>query len=84
MKLVLDFTPLEARQFFGLPDVQPLQAAAMAKIEERIMAEAARFSAEGLLKSWVSGNAQGADWVRDALGTFLSSSNQRNKSNDAS
>lgn len=48
------------------------------------MAEAARFSAEGLLKSWVSGNAQGADWVRDALGTFLSSSNQRNKSNVAS
>ena len=84
MKLILDFTPLEARQFLGLPDVQPLQAAAMAKIEERIMAEADRFSAEGLVKSWVSGNTQGADWVRDALGALLSSSNRRDKGKDAS
>ncbi len=28
-----DFTPQEARQFFGMPDVQPLQATILAEVE---------------------------------------------------
>ena len=43
----IDCTPLEARQFMGLPDVQPMQAAVMAEMEKRVMAEAAKFSPEG-------------------------------------
>ena len=34
----IDCTPVEARQFMGLPDVQPMQAAVMAEIEKRVMA----------------------------------------------
>ena len=48
----VDCTPLEARQFMGLPDVQPVQAAAMAELEKRILAEMERLSPEGLLRSW--------------------------------
>ena len=36
----VDCTPLEARQFMGLPDVEPMQKAAMAEIEKRMMVEA--------------------------------------------
>ena len=42
----VDCTPLEARQFMGLPDVEPMQKAAMAEIEKRMMAELERFSPE--------------------------------------
>ena len=35
----IDCTPLEARQFFGLPDVQPMQAALLAQMEKQLMAE---------------------------------------------
>ena len=55
MKITVDIdcTPAEARQFMGLPDVQPLQKAAMAEIERRMMSELERFSPEALLKAWM-------------------------------
>jgi hypothetical protein len=64
----VDCTPLEARQFFGLPDVQPMQEAILAEMEKRLMAETAKFSPEGLMRAWFSGSAQGAEWFRDVLG----------------
>ena len=48
----VDMTPLEARQFMGLPDVQPMQAAAMKEMERRIMTELDRISPEGLMRTW--------------------------------
>lgn len=72
----VDCTPAEARQFFGLPDVEPMQRAIMAEMEKNVMKEAQRFSPEALMQNWFSGMPQGADWVRDmftkvlAAGTF--------------
>jgi Family of unknown function (DUF6489) len=66
----IDCTPLEARQYFGLPDVQPVQAAMLAEMEKRIIAEAEKLSPEGLMKAWFSNSAQGSDWFRDVLRGF--------------
>jgi hypothetical protein len=33
----IDCTPLEARQFFGLPDVAPMQTAVMDKLPESLL-----------------------------------------------
>ena len=54
MKISVDIecTPIEARQFLGLPNVEPIQNAAMAHIEKQILNEMERFSPEALLKSW--------------------------------
>jgi hypothetical protein len=54
MKISVDIecTPIEARQFLGLPNVEPIQNAAMAHIEKRILNEMERFSPEAFLKSW--------------------------------
>ena len=53
-RLEIDCTPLEARQFFGLPDVQPLQATLMAEVEKKMLSEMERFSPESVLKVWLS------------------------------
>ena len=37
-KLDIDCTPAEARAFFGLPDVKPLQEALMPEVEQRLRA----------------------------------------------
>ena len=50
----VDCSPEEARQFMGLPDVQPMQTAVMAEMEKRVLAEMDRFSPEAVLKSWMS------------------------------
>jgi hypothetical protein len=63
----IDCTPLEARQFMGLPDVQPMQAAVMAEIEKRMMAETAKFSPEGFMRAWFSGGEQSAEWLREQM-----------------
>ena len=63
MKVTIDIdcTPLEARQFFGLPDVQPMQAAVLAEMERRTLAEMEKFTPENLLQTWFSTGQQGAD-----------------------
>ena len=35
----VDCTPAEAREFLGLPDLRPLQAAWLAEVEKRLVAD---------------------------------------------
>jgi len=63
MKVIVEIecTPAEARQFFGLPNVEPMQAAMMTKLEKRMSEEVDRFSTEALMKSWLSLFPQNAE-----------------------
>ncbi|MFH5923023.1 DUF6489 family protein [Roseomonas xinghualingensis] len=49
----IDCTAEEARQFFGLPDVKPMQDAAMAKISQQMTDAVANLTPEALLKTWL-------------------------------
>jgi hypothetical protein len=55
MKVHVDIecTPEEARAFFGLPDVQPVQAAVMKELESRLMSGMQAMDPETLMKTWV-------------------------------
>jgi hypothetical protein len=55
MKVHVDIecTPEEARAFFGLPDVQPVQAAVMKELETRLMSGMQAMDPETLMKTWV-------------------------------
>ncbi|HEX4766441.1 MAG TPA: DUF6489 family protein [Lichenihabitans sp.] len=66
-KIEIECTPLEARQFFGLPDVQPLQAKVMAEVEAKMLAEMERFSPDSILKSWLSIFSQTPEQMQAAL-----------------
>jgi hypothetical protein len=63
----VDCTPQEARQFMGLPDVEPMQKAAMAEIEKRMMTELERFSPEALFKAWLPIAGMNAEWFQELL-----------------
>ena len=54
MTVEIDCTPQEARTLAGLPDLEPLQAAVLARIEERVMDATSKMSAEGIVKTWFS------------------------------
>ena len=49
----IDCTPLEARQFFGLPDVQPMQTAVMEKLQNQMLDNIQKVSPEALMQSWL-------------------------------
>ena len=69
----INLTPAEVRQMMGLPDVQRLQDAALAKMQDRIMARAETFSADGLMDAWFGTKANAAmDAFRDVVGGTLS------------
>lgn len=63
----VDCTPLEARQFMGLPDVEPMQKAALAEIEKRMMAELERYSPEALYRAWLPIAGKNAEWFQEFL-----------------
>ena len=44
VNIEIECTAVEARQFFGLPNVEPMQAAVMQQLEKRILADIDRFS----------------------------------------
>ncbi len=67
----VDCTPAEARQFLGLPDVEPMQKAMMAEMEKNVMKEAGRFAPEALMQAWFAGMPQGVDWFRDMMGKMM-------------
>jgi hypothetical protein len=48
----IDCTPLEAREFLGLPDVQPMQTAIAEKLQAKMMASLESLSPEGLMQNW--------------------------------
>jgi hypothetical protein len=52
VNIEIDCTPLEARQFFGLPDVAPMQTAVMDKLQQQVMSNIEKVSPESLLQSW--------------------------------
>ena len=67
----IDCTPDEARQFMGLPDVKPLQAAVLAELEEQMVASVGALSPEAMLKSWFGAMPQNADQLQKLFSNFL-------------
>jgi hypothetical protein len=66
MKLHFDVecTPEEARAFFGLPDVQPMQQALLKDVEERIRQAMQAADPEALFKTWFPAGAQGFEQLQ--------------------
>ena len=57
----IECTPAEARTFFGLPDVQPIQAAVLDRLQERMVSEIDGFSPEALVNQWLSAFPQNVE-----------------------
>ena len=67
----IECTPAEARAFFGLPDVQPIQAAMMERLQERMVSEIDRFSPEALVNQWLSAFPQNVERMQDMFANMF-------------
>jgi hypothetical protein len=65
VKLDIECTPEEARAFFGLPDVKPLQEALMPEVEERLRATLKAMDPEAMLKSWLPATLKGFEQLQE-------------------
>ena len=66
----IDCTPQEARQFFGLPDLQPMQTAVMDKLQHQMMANIEKVSPEALMQSWFTFDPKVAERFQDMFATM--------------
>jgi hypothetical protein len=66
----IDCTPLEARQFFGLPDVSPMQVAVMEKLQQQMMANIETVTPEALMKTWFTFDPKLAERFQDMFVTM--------------
>lgn len=54
----IDCTPVEARTFFGLPDVTGLNEKLVAEMSKRLEANAAMLQPEELMRTWMTFGGQ--------------------------
>ena len=69
MKITIDIdcTPQEARAFFGLPNVEPIQDAVLAKAQERLTEYLEARDPEALLKLWFPAGLQELGQMQERL-----------------
>ena len=67
----IDCTPLEARQFFGLPDIMPMQAAVMDKLQQQMMSNIEKITPEALMQSWFTFDPKLAERFQDLFVTMM-------------
>jgi Family of unknown function (DUF6489) len=67
IKIDIDCTPQEMRSFFGLPDVEPMQQALLAKAQARLAEHLEARDPEALLKLWFPGGLQELGQMQERL-----------------
>src|SRR3954454_13969104 len=67
----IECTPAEARAFFGLPDVQPMQAVMMDRLQERMVREIYCFSPEALVNQWLATLPQNVERMQDLFANMF-------------
>ena len=65
-------TPEEARAFFGLPDLKPMQDRVLGQIEERLRAGLDSMNPELVFKTWLPASMQGVEQMQQLQQAFWS------------
>ena len=68
----IDCTPEEARAFFGLPDVAPMQEKLMKEVEERTLAAMRSMEPDALMKTWLPASMQGFESLQKMFWSAMS------------
>jgi Family of unknown function (DUF6489) len=67
IKLDIDCTADEARKFFGLPEVQPLQEALLKEVQERMTATIRAMDAKTMIEMWLPATLKGFEQLQQAF-----------------
>jgi hypothetical protein len=72
VNVTVDCTPEEARAFFGLPDLKPMQERVLAEIEQRLRSGLDAMSPEAVFKTWIPASMQGVEQMQQLQQAFWS------------
>ncbi len=75
----IDCTPEEARTFFGLPEVKPLQDALMKEMEERMRQSLAGMDTDTLWRTWFPAGVQGMEQLQKMFWQQFTRGSEKNE-----
>jgi hypothetical protein len=75
----VDCTPEELREFFGLPDVKPMQEQLLKEMEERMRAGLTALEPEAMLKTWLPAGLQGFEKLQEMFLSQMGGAGSRKK-----
>jgi hypothetical protein len=64
ISLDIDCSPEEARKFFGLPEIQPLQEALLKEMQEQMTANIKAMDAKTLVETWLPASLKGFEQLQ--------------------
>ena len=65
IKLDIECTPEEVREFFGLPRIKPVQEELLKEVQERLRANIKAMDPEAMLKTWLPATIQGFEQLQE-------------------
>ena len=68
----VECTPEEARAFFGLPDVQPMQEHLLKEMQERLSANLKAVDPDTMIRAWLPATMKGFEQLQDIFTSQLS------------
>lgn len=68
----VDCTAEEARDFIGLPNLKPLQASVLARVEQQMVDATSALSPESVLNTWFAVLPQASERYMKAMAELLS------------
>jgi hypothetical protein len=68
----IDCTPEEARSFFGLPDLKPMQDRILAEIEQRLRSGLGAMDPTEIFRTWLPASMQGVEQMQQMQQMFWS------------
>ncbi|MGH6919919.1 MAG: DUF6489 family protein [Geminicoccaceae bacterium] len=79
IRIDIDCTPQEARAFLGLPDVEPMQEALVAQMQERLARHLEAMEPDALLSAWLPGGIKGLAELQEQFWQQLTEMQQAGK-----
>lgn len=68
----VDCTPEEARTFFGLPDVQPMQEQLLKEMQERLSTNLKAMDPDTMIQAWLPATMKGFEQLQHIFTSHLS------------
>jgi hypothetical protein len=79
IKLDIDCAPDEMREFFGLPQVKPLQEELLKQVQERLRASINVMDPETMLKTWLPATLKGFEQLQEMFFSQMGRSGGKRK-----
>jgi hypothetical protein len=77
ISLDIDCTPEEARRFFGLPELQPLQEAVLGELQRQMIANIKAMDPKTMIETWLPPALKGFEQLQQIFAAQMAAAGKK-------